>query len=44
MTRYAMAVEYDGSRFHGWQTQRDRVSVQATLEAAIPVLNRLALG
>jgi tRNA pseudouridine38-40 synthase len=35
MTRYAMAVEYDGSRFHGWQTQRDRVSVQATLEAAI---------
>lgn len=35
MTRYAMAVEYDGSRFHGWQTQRDRVSVQSTLEAAI---------
>ncbi|MBK6436941.1 MAG: tRNA pseudouridine(38-40) synthase TruA [Rhodanobacteraceae bacterium] len=35
MTRYALAIEYDGSRFHGWQTQRDRASVQATLEAAI---------
>jgi tRNA pseudouridine38-40 synthase len=35
MTRYAMAVEYDGSRFHGWQTQRDRTSVQSVVEQAI---------
>lgn len=33
--RIAMGVEYDGSAFHGWQTQ-DRVrTVQETLEAAI---------
>lgn len=35
MTRYAMAVEYDGSRFHGWQTQRVGSTVQATVEDAI---------
>lgn len=35
MTRFALAVEYDGSRFHGWQTQRERVSVQQTLESAL---------
>lgn len=35
MTRYAMAVEYDGGAFHGWQTQRDRTSVQQVLESAL---------
>lgn len=38
MTRYAMAVEYDGSRFHGWQTQRVGTTVQATLERAISLV------
>jgi tRNA pseudouridine38-40 synthase len=35
MTRFALALEYDGARFHGWQTQRVGTTVQATLEAAL---------
>lgn len=36
MTRIALAVEYDGSRFHGWQTQEDGVrTVQWHLEQAL---------
>lgn len=30
-----MVLEYDGSRYSGWQTQRDRPTVQETLEDAI---------
>ncbi|MHB8919490.1 MAG: tRNA pseudouridine(38-40) synthase TruA [Halothiobacillus sp.] len=35
MSRIALAVEYDGSRYHGWQRQQDVDSVQARLEAAL---------
>ncbi|GAC1626407.1 MAG: tRNA pseudouridine(38-40) synthase TruA [Nevskia sp.] len=35
MTRWAVAVEYLGTPFSGWQTQAGRPSVQATLEAAL---------
>lgn len=36
MTRIALMVEYDGSGFHGWQTQRDGVrTVQSELESAL---------
>lgn len=36
MTRYALGIEYDGSRYHGWQTQQPGVqTVQETLEAAL---------
>ncbi|MBA3981630.1 MAG: tRNA pseudouridine(38-40) synthase TruA [Alcanivorax sp.] len=36
MTRIALGVEYDGSRYHGWQTQQPGVpSVQLAVEKAL---------
>ncbi len=34
MTRYAIATEFDGTAFHGWQRQKNAHSVQACLEDA----------
>lgn len=33
--RVALCIEYDGSAFHGWQTQPDGKTVQDTLERAL---------
>ena len=33
--RYALGIEYDGSRFHGWQVQSGVRSVQESLESAL---------
>ena len=33
--RYALGVEYDGKNYHGWQRQKNVVSVQQTLEQAL---------
>jgi len=33
--RYALGIEYDGSHFFGWQTQRQAPTVQQTLEQAL---------
>lgn len=38
MNRIAIGIEYDGTRYHGWQTQRDMprlVTIQETVEAAL---------
>lgn len=36
--RIAMAVEFDGSAFHGWQKQDNATSVQAELQAALAAI------
>lgn len=33
--RYALGIEYDGSRYHGWQRQKNATSVQERLEKAL---------
>ena len=33
--RYALGIEYDGSRYHGWQRQKNAVSVQHNVEKAL---------
>lgn len=39
LLRYALGVEYDGSRYHGWQRQKDGVAcVQTRLETALGVI------
>ena len=35
MTRIALGIEYDGSRFCGWQTQKSGCAVQDVLEEAL---------
>jgi tRNA pseudouridine38-40 synthase len=33
--RIALGIEYNGQSFHGWQTQRELMTVQETLEVAL---------
>jgi len=35
MRNIAIRLSYDGTNYHGWQTQRDDVTVQETLEKAV---------
>ena len=35
MKNIALCLRYDGSRYHGWQTQKSEITVQQTLEQAI---------
>lgn len=34
-TRYALGIEYDGSRYYGWQRQQEVASIQECLEKAL---------
>lgn len=35
MKNIALRLRYDGSRYHGWQTQKEEITVQQTLEQAL---------
>lgn len=35
MRNIALRLSYDGANYHGWQTQRDEITVQETLEQAV---------
>lgn len=39
LQRIALCLQYDGGAFHGWQRQKNRPSVQQTLEDAIAALD-----
>ncbi|PPC88932.1 MAG: tRNA pseudouridine(38-40) synthase TruA, partial [Methylocystis sp.] len=39
MPRFALAVEYDGAPYVGWQRQANGVSVQQRLEEAVAAIN-----
>lgn len=38
--RYFLNIAYNGTQFHGWQSQPNAVSVQATIEEALSILLR----
>lgn len=38
--RYFVRIQYDGSKFYGFQRQKDKISVQGELERVISILNK----
>lgn len=43
MPRYKLTVEYDGRPFHGWQRQKNGLSVQEALETALQALSGIVV-
>lgn len=44
MTRIVLGLQYDGSSWHGWQTQPQRHTVQDRLEAALQAFTQSAIA
>ncbi len=40
MPRFFFEISYDGSSFHGWQRQKDAISIQQTIEEALSMIYR----
>jgi len=38
MPRYKMILSYDGTNYHGWQNQKNSLSIQAVLEEKLSIL------
>lgn len=36
--RYFLEIAYNGSKFHGWQSQPNAISVQSTIESALSII------
>ena len=41
MPRYALKIEYEGSKFSGWQSQKDQLTIQGEIENALSRLESL---
>ncbi len=44
MTRFALELRYDGTHYHGWQSQDNAVTVQQTLQEAIAKIQRIEVA
>ena len=44
MNRIALGIEYDGTHYHGWQTQEEVPTIQNTLEAALTQVATLPIN
>ena len=38
MKNFKFLIEYDGSRYYGWQRQPDKVTIQGKLESVLEVM------
>jgi tRNA pseudouridine38-40 synthase len=41
MVKYKLTIAYDGTRFAGWQTQSNGISIQATIEESLSTILRI---
>lgn len=44
MNQLLLTLQYDGSRYHGWQVQPNAITVQETLQNAVEQITGLRLG
>lgn len=40
MTTFRLTIEYDGTHYHGWQRQKEDVTIQAVIEDALSLMTR----
>jgi tRNA pseudouridine38-40 synthase len=40
MTNYKLTIEYDGTAYHGWQIQKNDITVQETIENTLAIMTK----